>query len=175
MNIQQATLGGGCFWCLDAAYQRVKGVRRSVAGYAGGRAADPTYEQVHAGTTGHAEVVQLDFDAEVISYDTILNIFWVIHNPTTLNQQGNDVGEEYRSIILYHDQTQKEVAEASLAMTQKLWDDPIVTEVVPYEIFYPAEEEHQDFFQKHPEFAYCQVVINPKLHKLQERYGSLLR
>jgi len=173
--MEQATLGGGCFWCVDAAYRQLKGVTELISGYAGGTGEAPSYHTVHTSDTGYAEVVQLTFDPQIITYDTILEVFWAIHNPTTLNRQGNDVGPEYRSIILYHNQQQKAVAEKSLAAVQKLWDDPVVTELAPLKTFYPAEEEHQNFFAKHPEFGYCQVIINPKLQKLRAKFTSLLK
>ncbi|HSX28586.1 MAG TPA: peptide-methionine (S)-S-oxide reductase MsrA [Candidatus Saccharimonadales bacterium] len=173
--MEHATLGGGCFWCLDAVYRQVRGVENSVCGYAGGTAANPSYEDVHTGDTGHAEVVQLTFDPKVITYETLLDIFWTIHDPTSLNRQGHDVGPEYRSIILYDGTSQHRVAEDSMAAAAKLWKEPIVTELVPLKVFYPAEEAHQNFFEKHPEFAYCQVIINPKLHKLQQKFARLLK
>lgn len=172
---ESITLGGGCFWCLDAAYRRVKGIESSICGYAGGDVSNPTYEMVCTGTTGHAEVVQLHFNPDSIGLDTILDIFWAIHNPTTPNRQGNDVGSQYRSIILYHDHQQKQVAEASMRRVSELWDEPIVTQILPLQKFYKAEEEHQNYFTRHPEVAYCQVVINPKLHKLQQQFQKFIR
>lgn len=169
------TLAGGCFWCLDAAYRQVKGVSQSVCGYAGGHTPNPTYEQLHATNTGHAEAVQLTYDPDVISLSAVLEIFWVLHDPTTLNRQGNDIGPEYRSMILYQDAQQQHIAETSRQEAQKLWPDPIVTQIVPLEAFYEAEPEHQNYFARHPESAYCQVVINPKLQKLQHKFQQLLR
>lgn len=174
-NSQLATLGGGCFWCLDAAYRQVKGVQRSVSGFAGGHTTHPTYEDVQTQTTGHAEVVQLTFDPAVISYQDILEIFWVLHDPTSVNRQGNDIGEEYRSVIFYATDEQKKIAEASRERAAKQWDKPIVTQIVPLEAFYPADESHQNFFAKNPEMAYCQVIINPKLQKLQAKFAALLK
>jgi peptide-methionine (S)-S-oxide reductase len=170
-----ATLGGGCFWCLDAAYRRVEGVTGVVSGYAGGEDPRPTYQRVCSGVTGHAEVVQVEFDPAVISYRDILDVFWAIHDPTTLNQQGHDVGTQYRSIILTHDDAQRQAAEESRAAVQSLWPRPVVTEIVPLEVFHPAEEYHQDYYARNPEQGYCQVVINPKLAKLRQRFAARLR
>jgi len=174
-DVQSAILGGGCFWCLEAVYQRVKGVKQVTSGYAGGQIAGPSYEQVSSGTTGHAEVVKLDFDPKVITLGQILEIFWHIHDPTTPNRQGGDVGRQYRSIILYQDEEQKAAAEESLKAAEELWDQPVVTELKPLEAFYPAEDYHQDYFNQHPEAAYCQIVINPKLAKFQTQFESLLK
>lgn len=168
-------LGGGCFWCLDAAYRLVEGVTKVVSGFAGGDTKNPTYWRVVGGDTGHAEVVKVDFDPEVVSLVDILNIFWGMHDPTTLNYQGNDRGTQYRSIILYYGDKQKEVIDASVTAVAKLWDDPIVTEVSKLREFYPAEDEHQDYFKKHPDQAYCQVIINPKLAKLKMTFKEHLR
>lgn len=170
-----ATLGGGCFWCLEAVYQRVKGIEKVESGYAGGRMPHPNYEDVSGGKTGHAEVVQLTFDPEVITYEQILEVFWTIHDPTTPNRQGNDIGTQYRSIILYHNNAQKASAEASKDAAQKAWGAAIVTEITPFDRFYAAEDYHQNYFANHPEQAYCQVVINPKLHKLQQKFAALLK
>lgn len=172
---ETATLGGGCFWCLDAAYRQVEGVVGVVSGYAGGRRPNPTYEQVCTGATGHAEVVQVEFDPSVITYGEVLDIFWSIHDPTTRDRQGADVGSQYRSIILHHDETQRATAEASRDAVQKLWPRPIVTEIVPLETFYPAEDYHQDYFARNPDQGYCQVVINPKLAKLRQHHADRLK
>jgi peptide-methionine (S)-S-oxide reductase len=172
---QTATLGGGCFWCLDAAYRQIEGVAGVVSGYAGGRRPNPTYEQVSTGATGHAEVVQVEFDPSVISYGEILDILWTIHDPTTLNRQGADVGTQYRSVIFYADEAQKAAAEASRRAVQELWSNPVVTEIVPLEAFYPAEEYHQDYFARNPGQGYCVAVINPKLDKLRKRHQSRLK
>lgn len=168
-------IGGGCFWCLEAAYQQLRGVKSVISGYAGGEWPNPTYERVCAGTTGHAEVVKVIFDAAEISLPQILDVFWVIHNPTTLNRQGYDVGSQYRSIILYQTEEQKAVVDESVRKIQESWDDPVVTEVKPLTAFYPAEEYHQNYFARQPQAAYCQAVINPKLKKLAESYVSLLK
>ncbi len=172
---ETATLGGGCFWCLDAAYREIEGVTHVVSGYAGGERPNPTYEQVCTGRTGHAEVVQVEFDPDVISYADVLDIFWAIHDPTTLNRQGGDVGTQYRSVIFYADDDQRRAAEASRDSIQDAWPRPVVTEIVPLEAFYPAEEYHQDYFAKNPDQGYCQLIINPKLKKLRDRYAARLK
>lgn len=174
-KLQSAVIGGGCFWCLEAVYQRVKGVEQVTSGYAGGQLDDPSYEQVSGGDSGHAEVVKIDFDPDVVSYKQLLEIFWHIHDPTTPNRQGNDVGPQYRSVILYSGDTQKQQAEQSLEEAQGLWDRPIVTDVEALSVFYPAEKYHQDYFNQHPEQAYCQIVINPKLAKFQSKFESLMK
>lgn len=170
-----ATLAGGCFWCLDAAYRRIDGVTRVVSGYTGGRSANPSYEQVCSGATGHAEAVQVEFDPDLISFPEVLEIFWTIHDPTTLNRQGADVGTQYRSAIFYHDEAQKAAAEASRDSVQKLWSDPVVTEIVPLRDFYPAEAYHQDYYARNPGQGYCVAVINPKLRKLREHHAARIR
>lgn len=170
-----ATLGGGCFWCLDAVYREIDGVTGVVSGYAAGSVPNPTYDQVCTGRTGHAEVVQVEFDPEVISYADILEIFWSIHDPTTPNRQGADVGPQYRSIILTHDDTQAATARASRDAIQDAWPRPVVTEVEPLTDFYPAEDYHQDYFARNPHQGYCAVVINPKLQKLREKHAARLK
>jgi peptide-methionine (S)-S-oxide reductase len=169
-----ATLGGGCFWCLEAVYDDLIGVESVVSGYAGGHVANPTYEQVCAKNTGHAEVVQVAFDPNVITFREILEVFFTIHDPTTLNRQGNDVGPQYRSVIYYHDETQKEIVEAVIAEfnTAQIWPDPIVTEVEPLDVFYVAEDYHQNYFQKNPYQPYCQVVVAPKVAKFRKRFRN---
>lgn len=176
-HLAVATLGGGCFWCLDAIYRDVQGVERVVSGYSGGHVANPTYEQVCGKRTGHAEVVQVWFNPSVISYDEILYIFWRIHDPTTLNRQGNDVGPQYRSIILYHDETQKAAAERTRAEAEAaaVWPDPIVTEIVPFEIFYEAEGYHQDYFTNNPYQPYCVYVVDPKVRKFRKSFQDKLK
>ena len=161
-----ATLGGGCFWCVEAVYLRVGGVSKVVSGYAGGSAPDPTYEAICRGRTGHAEVVQVTFDAGAVSYAQLLDLFWRAHDPTTRNRQGHDVGPQYRSIILTHDHAQQCSAEASRDAAQARFRRPIVTEIVPLERFYPAEEYHQDYLARNPRAPYCRAVIAPKLSKL---------
>ena len=176
-NLAVATLGGGCFWCLDAIYRDVAGVERVVSGYAGGHVANPTYEQVCGKHTGHAEVVQVWFDPAVISYDDILYIFWRIHDPTTLNRQGNDSGPQYRSIIFYHDDMQKAAAERTRAEAEAahVWSDPIVTEIVPFEAFNEAEGYHQDYFSNNPNQPYCVYVVDPKVRKFRKSFQDKLK
>ena len=176
-TMETATLGGGCFWCVEAIYQDVIGVHKLVSGYAGGAVENPTYEQVCSGTTEHAEVVQIVFDPTVISFEEILFIFWRTHDPTTLNRQGNDVGTQYRSVIYYHDEEQKSIAERSIAETDAsdLWADPIVTEIAPLPIFYEAEAYHQNYFVENPYQPYCIFVINPKVQKFRKSFRNKLR
>ncbi len=171
---QIATLGGGCFWCLEAVYDDLIGVESVVSGYAGGHVPNPTYEQVCAKTTGHAEVVQITFDVTIITFRELLEVFFTIHDPTTLNRQGNDVGPQYRSAIYYHDDMQKETAEAVIAEfdAAKLWADPIVTEVTPLAIFYPAEDYHQNYFENNPYQPYCQIVVAPKVTKFRKKFRN---
>jgi peptide-methionine (S)-S-oxide reductase len=177
MNKEMATLGGGCFWCLEAVYEQLKGVEAVVSGYCGGEVANPTYEQVCTGTTGHAEVVQITFDSSAITFRDILNVFFTIHDPTTLNRQGADVGTQYRSAIFYHSPEQRQVAEEAIAelTAAGLWNDPIVTEVVPLSTFYPAEEYHQGYFRRNPYQGYCQIVIAPKVAKFRQQYVDQLK
>lgn len=173
----QATLGGGCFWCLEAVYEEVSGVTNVVSGYAGGHVPDPSYQQVCNGTTGHAEVVQLTYDPSVIDYHDLLEIFFTIHNPTTKDREGADVGPQYRSIILYHDAEQKDVAETVIEEleTKGVFDDPIVTEVEPLDAFYRAEDKHQDYYERNPSQPFCQTVISPKVAKLRKRHADKLQ
>jgi peptide-methionine (S)-S-oxide reductase len=161
-----ATLGGGCFWCIEAVYQRIDGVKAVVSGYAGGDKADPDYEEVCSGATGHAEVVQIHYDPKVISYEEILDVFWKAHDPTTPNRQGADVGTQYRSIILCDGEAQGKAAERSKARAVAAFENPIVTEIVPLTDFYPAENYHQDYYRNNPHAGYCSFVIRPKLEKL---------
>lgn len=172
-----ATLGGGCFWCLEAVYDELKGVEKVESGYAGGNVPNPTYEQVCSGRTGHAEVVQITFDPATISFKELLDVFFTIHDPTTRNRQGNDVGPQYRSIILYHDSGQRAVAEQAIAELNaaKLWGKPIVTELVPFTAFYPAEEYHQEYFQRNPYQPYCQLVVAPKVAKARKHFLDKLK
>ncbi len=168
-------LGGGCFWCLDAVYRRVKGVTNVTAGYAGGKELNPTYESIHANPTGHAEVVKVDYDPSVISLEILLDIFWSIHNPTQGNRQGNDIGEQYRSIILYQDERQRQTALNSIKyQAAKLWRGKITTELKRLEHFYPAEDHHQNYYAKNPNGGYCAIVINPKLAKFQRKFAAYL-
>lgn len=173
-NLEQIVLGGGCFWCLDASYRLVKGVENVISGYAGGHVVNPTYEQVSYENTGHAEVVEITFDPKKISLSEILDIFWTIHDPTTLNRQGNDVGTQYRSAIYYLNADQKLIIDQSLENAREVWGDGITTEIKPLEVFYPAEDYHQDYFAKNPAAGYCQVVINPKLQKLRSNFSKFL-
>ncbi|MFN3409347.1 MAG: peptide-methionine (S)-S-oxide reductase MsrA [Limisphaerales bacterium] len=167
-----ATLGGGCFWCVEALFEMLPGVKAVVSGYAGGQTPNPTYKEVCSGTTGHAEVVQIEFDPARITYAELLRHFWDAHDPTTLNRQGADVGTQYRSIILYHDAEQKAVAEQSKAEAQRQFSRPIVTEIVPLTRFYPAEDYHQDYFRNNPGQGYCQMVIRPKVEKWKKKLGG---
>ena len=165
-NYDIATVGGGCFWCVEAVYEPIEGVLRAVSGYGGGDVPNPSYQQVTSGKTGHAEIVQLYFDPELITYEQVLELFFKAHDPTTLNRQGYDVGTQYRSIILTHSNEQKNIAQKVIAEEQKTWSDPIVTEVKSFETFYEAEEYHQDFYENNPNYGYCAAVIRPKLEKL---------
>jgi peptide-methionine (S)-S-oxide reductase len=176
-SLEVATLAGGCFWCLEAVFREVAGVEKVVSGYTGGDAADPTYEQVCNGRTGHAEAVQIRFDTLKISYREILEIFFSIHDPTTLNRQGADVGTQYRSAIFYESEQQKAIAGEVIAElnTAHLWKKPIVTQVVPLHMFYPAEDYHQGYFSRHPEQGYCRMVISPKLNKFRRRWSKHLK
>jgi len=174
-NFEIATFGGGCFWCVEAIMQRLKGVQQVVSGYAGGKVKDPSYREVCGGRTGHAEVVQVTFDPGVISYKDLLTIFMTTHDPTTLNRQGADVGTQYRSIILWHDEAQQKDAESVLRELKEVFDDPIVTEVVKLEVFYHAEAEHQNYYNQHTTQGYCSFVISPKVNKLKEKYKDWLK
>ena len=176
-QLQTTTLGGGCFWCLEAVYELVNGVESVVSGYAGGHVPNPSYERVCTGTTGHAEVTQVTFDPSVVSLSHLLDIFFTIHDPTTLNRQGYDVGPQYRSIILYHDDEQKAEAEAAIkrVVEQGLYRDPLVTQVEPLDIFYKAEDYHQEYFRSNPGASYCQVIIEPKVAKFRDKYLADLR
>jgi peptide-methionine (S)-S-oxide reductase len=172
-----ATLGAGCFWCVEAVFLELKGVESVASGYAGGAAQSPTYEQVCTGTTGHAEVIQIIFDPEVISYGDLLEVFWRVHDPTTPNRQGADVGTQYRSLILYHDENQKRTAEESKRRAQEagIWPDPIVTEIRPFTKFFEAEAYHQDFYGRNPTQPYCRMVIDPKLRKFRQAFLEKLK
>lgn len=172
-----ATLGGGCFWCMEAVFDRVEGVEEVVVGYAGGTAKDPTYALVGSGRTGHAEVVQVRFDPAVLSFHDLLEIFFAMHDPTTRDRQGADVGSQYRSLVLYHSAAQKKEVEAVIRDLErrKVFPAPIVTEVAPFETFYPAEESHQDYYARNPQQGYCRVVISPKVNKLRKIYTQRLK
>jgi peptide-methionine (S)-S-oxide reductase len=164
--LEKATLGAGCFWCVEAVFERLQGVKSVVAGYAGGKTDGPTYEDVCSGKTGHAEVAQITFDPRIIPFAKILGVFWAAHDPTTLNRQGADVGDQYRSVIFYHDAAQKAAAEESLLEAGKEFSSPIVTAIEPLTKFFEAEEYHQDYFRNNPRAPYCMFVIKPKLEKL---------
>ncbi len=176
-HTQVATMGGGCFWCLEAVFDDLSGVLAVVSGYSGGHVPNPDYNLVCTGTTGHAEVIQVTFDPQTISYKEILEIFFSIHDPTTLNRQGNDIGSQYRSVILYHDPEQKAIAERVMAdlSNQTIWADPIVTELAPLEVFYPAEDYHQEYFKRNPYQGYCQVVVAPKVAKVRKQFSHRLK
>lgn len=167
-----ATLGGGCFWCTEAIYQMLPGVKSVISGYAGGMTESPTYKEVCSGKTGHAEVIQIEFDPAVISYEKILETFWDAHDPTTLNRQGNDVGTQYRSVILYHNEGQKAAAAKSKALAQSRSNKPIVTEIVPFTKFFKAEGYHQDYYRLNPDQPYCRAVIQPKVKKFEQKLGQ---
>jgi peptide-methionine (S)-S-oxide reductase len=172
-----AVLGGGCFWCTEAIYGRVKGVLSAIPGYAGGETESPTYSEVCSGKTGHAEVVRVEFDPEIITYEEILEIFWHAHDPTTLNRQGNDIGTQYRSIILYADDEQKELAQSSLktADTSGMFSQPIVTQIEPLGEFYPAEDYHHDYFANNPNQPYCRAIISPKVQHFMRDFSAKLK
>jgi len=176
-NLQTATLAGGCFWCLEAVYDEIKGVHSVESGYAGGNVENPTYREVCSGTTGHAEVVQVHFDPSVVSYRDLLNVFFAIHDPTTLNRQGADIGTQYRSAIFYHDEEQKRIAEELIRElnAQQIWDRPIVTEVAPLDKFYVAEDYHQEYFARNPYQPYCMAVVAPKVSKFRKHFLEMLK
>ncbi|MGD2066378.1 MAG: peptide-methionine (S)-S-oxide reductase MsrA [Candidatus Bathyarchaeota archaeon] len=176
-NVEVVTLGGGCFWCIEAAFQEIRGVINVESGYTGGTTASPTYEQVCTGTTGHVEVVQVTFDPNTVSFKEILEIFFTAHDPTTRNKQGADVGTQYRSAIFYHNETQKKIAEQVIEEldAKKVWDNSIVTKVEPLTKFYKAENYHMKYFDRHPEAPYCRIVIAPKIAKLRKKYREKLK
>jgi peptide-methionine (S)-S-oxide reductase len=176
-STQVATLGGGCFWCLEAVYDELKGVTDVVSGYSGGHVKNPDYRLVCTGTTGHAEVVQITFDPSQISFREILEVFFTIHDPTTLNRQGNDIGPQYRSVIFYHTDEQKQIAEQVIREieTAGIWSNPVVTELAPFTEFFPAEDYHQEYFKNNPYQPYCQVVVAPKVAKFRKKYLERLK
>jgi peptide-methionine (S)-S-oxide reductase len=176
-SLAVATLGGGCFWCLEAVYEELEGVVDVVSGYAGGHVVHPTYRQVCTGETGHAEVVQVTFDPDITSYREILQVFFAIHDPTTLNRQGADVGTQYRSAIFYHNESQREIAEAMIESLESEgeWKNPIVTQVEPLDAFYPAEDYHQEYYRSHKSQPYCRAVISPKLKKFRKKFKPSLK
>ncbi len=177
MNLETATIANGCFWCTEAIFQQLKGVVSVTPGYSGGRRKNPSYEQVSTGVSGHAEAIQIEFDPTVISFKTLLDVFWHTHNPTTLNRQGYDVGTEYRSAIFYNSEEQKKTAEQSLQDFEKegLYDKPVVTEITKFDAFYPAENYHKNFYKNNPNAPYCTFVIEPKLKKFWEKYKDLTK
>jgi peptide-methionine (S)-S-oxide reductase len=172
---EQAILGGGCFWCTEAIFKKVKGVVEVIPGYSGGWIENPTYEEVCTDQTGHAEVVKITYDPEVISYRELLKIFFTIHDPTTKNRQGNDVGSQYRSIIIYFDDKQKKIAEEEIKEAEKIWQKKIVTELVPFKAFYKAEDYHINYFERNPTKPYCSLVIMPKIEKFEKLWKSYLK
>lgn len=177
MKRELATLGGGCFWCLEAAFELLDGVDKVVSGYAGGHVDNPSYRDVCNGNTGHAEVVQVTFDPARLSFSELLTAFFSLHDPTTLNRQGADVGSQYRSVIFHHDENQKRIAEETIARlgAEKIWDRPIVTEVSPLDKFYPGEDYHQGYFRANPGQPYCQAVVSPKVAKMRKLFGKRLK
>ena len=176
VKTEVAVLGAGCFWCVEAVFQELKGVYKVESGYMGGRVSNPTYREVTTGTTGHAEVARITFDPEVIPFPTLLKVFWTTHDPTTLNRQGADIGTQYRSAIFHMSENQRLAAEKSKQeVAQAIWDDPIVTEITPATEFYIAENYHQNYFRENPNAGYCRVVINPKVRKLREEFAGLLK
>ena len=176
-NLETATFGSGCFWCIEAIFERVKGVSKVVSGYSGGEVDNPTYKEVCNGTTGHAECTQIIFDPAFITYDELLEIFWKMHDPTTLNRQGNDVGTQYRSVIFYHNDKQKQKAEyyKNKLTEEKIWDKPIVTEITKFEKFYPAEDYHQEYYENNQNQGYCAYVITPKVEKFEKIFKDKLK
>lgn len=172
-----ATLAGGCFWCTEAIFKRLKGVEEVVSGYAGGKTQSPDYETVSEGSTNHAEAIQITFDPSVISYEKLLDVFWHLHDPTTLNRQGNDIGTQYRSVIFYHNPEQKKIAEASIKKIEetKYYKDQIVTQILPFTNFYKAEEYHQNFYENNPDYGYCRIIIDPKIQKLMISYKDIIK
>ncbi len=176
-KLDTATLGAGCFWCTEAIFQNLKGVHSVVSGYAGGHTKNPTYQQVCSDTTGHAEVSQITYDPSIISYAELLEVFWKVHNPTTLNRQGNDIGTQYRSVIFYHNDAQRKLAEQYKKQLDSAgaFDGPIVTQIVPYTNFYPAEDYHQNYYNEHGDAPYCQLVIRPKLEKFKAVFKNELK
>lgn len=177
MKLETATFGAGCFWCVEAVFLQVEGVHKVVSGYTGGTTVNPTYQAVCMGMTGHAEVTQIQFDPDVISYEELLEVFWHTHDATTLNRQGADVGTQYRSAIFYHTEAQQRIAEKSKAEmdASDMWDAPIVTEIIPIDVFYPAEDYHQNYFQLNPNQPYCQFVIHPKMRKFTKDFKDKLK
>jgi len=177
MNIQKAVVGGGCFWCLEAIFNKLKGVQSVVSGYSGGTTSNPSYTDICTGTTGHAEVIQIEFDADVIDFSILIYLFFVIHDPTTLNRQGNDVGTQYRSIVLYQNHTQKQIVEDIISELEstKTWQNPVTTELKQFEMFFSAEHEHQDYYANNPSNPYCNYFIPPKLDKAKKYFEEFFQ
>ncbi len=177
MQLETATFGAGCFWCVEAVFQQLKGVQKVVSGYTGGTTDNPNYRAVCTGTTGHAEVIQIEYEPDVITFKELLDVFWLTHDPTTLNRQGNDTGTQYRSAIFYHSNKQQSIAEESKAAMDisGTWDDPIVTEITPIDVFYPAEDYHQNYFLLNSTQPYCQFVIHPKMKKFTKDFKDKLK
>lgn len=175
--MKEATLGAGCFWCIEACYKEMNGIVSVTSGYAGGHLLNPTYKQVCEGTTGHAEVARIVYDENQISFADLLKVFWFIHDPTQLNRQGNDVGTQYRSVIFFHDEEQRQIAEAykQKLIDEKVWDRPIVTEISPLPVFYTAEDYHQDYYDLNPGNAYCQAIVRPKVEKFKKVFEANLK
>ncbi len=177
MKTETATFGSGCFWCTEAIFDRIEGVIKVEPGFSGGETKNPSYNEVVSGTTGHAEVAQITFDPKKVTYQSLLEIFWKTHDPTSINRQGADVGTQYRSVIFYHDKNQEKLAERFLSELQEsgIWDNPIVTEIMPLEVFYPAENYHNDYYEKNPTNSYCSFVITPKIKKFEEVFADRLK
>jgi peptide-methionine (S)-S-oxide reductase len=176
-NYQTAYLGGGCFWCMEAVYTELNGTIKTESGYAGGKIDNPTYKEVCSGTTGHAEIIKITYDPDIITYKDIIDIFWHVHNPTTLNKQGNDQGTQYRSVVFYETETEKQIVEKSMleAQVQKVWQDPFVTEITPLQKFYMGEGYHQDYFANNPNQSYCVYVVSPKVEKFRKEFKEKLK
>lgn len=172
---ETATLAAGCFWCTEAIFDMLAGVTSTMSGYSGGDMDNPSYEAVSTGSTNHAEAIQIKFDPAVISYAKLLEVFWKTHDPTTIDQQGSDIGSQYRSVIFYHNEDQRKTAEKSKEEAQEMFADEIVTQIVPFQKFYQAEENHQDFYQNNPSHPYCQIVIDPKIAKLSKNFKEVLK
>ncbi|RYM36107.1 peptide-methionine (S)-S-oxide reductase [Brumimicrobium glaciale] len=177
MTEKQATFGAGCFWCIEAIFIQLKGVKEVKPGFAGGHIKNPAYREVCEGRTGHAEVIRIVFDADVISYSELLEIFWYVHNPTTLNRQGNDVGSQYRSVIFYHDEEQRDLAEAYKKKLDSIgaYDDPVVSEIKPLTTYFDAESDHKDYYERNPEQGYCLAVVRPKVEKFKAAFSEMLK
>jgi peptide-methionine (S)-S-oxide reductase len=176
-NLEKATFGAGCFWCTEAVFTRVNGVTEAISGYSGGTEKNPTYEMISTGRTSYAEVTQITYDPEIVSFETLLKVFWETHDPTTLNRQGADVGPQYRSVVFYHNEEQKILSEKFKEKLNKakIWNDPVVTEIAPYKNFYEAEDYHQDFYENNPNYGYCRIVIAPKIKKFENVFADELK